>query len=163
MGTYREALAEYYNGEVLGEAAYSTMLTLAESDDQRLKLGTLLQLETETKAWLRPHVLANGVSLEERAQDRETGATLAGQLSKLSWPQKWQAFHTGLSKQVVPRYRALADEAASRGNAKEEAVCRYMVAHEEAQVEFARRELAGEDTARVLEPVLKYLKYPLTA
>src|SRR5262249_39365165 len=89
MGTYAEALAEYYNGEVLGEAAYSSMLSAAKTDDQRLKLATLLQLETETKAWLRPHVLAHGVSCVERTEDRERGTRLVAAFASMSWTETW--------------------------------------------------------------------------
>jgi len=36
-----------------------------------------------------------------------------------------------------------------------------MVEHEQAQLEFARRELEGAGTTESLEPVAKYLKYPI--
>jgi len=85
MRSYAEALTEFYGGEVTGEAIYSNLLGWAENEDQRLKLATILQLETETKAWLRPHLLAQNLSVEERAADREKGAGIAAQVKPLSW------------------------------------------------------------------------------
>src|SRR6202050_675361 len=65
MSSYAEALLEFYNGEVGGEALYSTLLGSARNQEEILKWSTLLQLETETKAWLRAPMVAHGVSIEE--------------------------------------------------------------------------------------------------
>jgi hypothetical protein len=62
MSSYAEALQDFYSVEVLGEAIYSALLGAARNDNERLKWGTLLQLETETKAWLRAPMVAHGVS-----------------------------------------------------------------------------------------------------
>jgi hypothetical protein len=163
MVTYAETVAEFYNGEVLGETVYSALLSTCQNDEQRLKLATLLQLETETKAWLRPHALKAGVSIEERAADREEGARLAGQLKALPWATLWRVLHDALSKQVLPRFRILEEEARARGEAHEEALCRYMIEHEESQIEFARREIEGADVTTCLEPVVRHLKYRFAA
>jgi hypothetical protein len=163
MSSYAETVAYFYNGEVLGEAVYSALCAKAETADERVRMATLLQLETETKAWLRPHALALGISIEERAADREEGLKIAERLKALSWRQLWQALHHGLSAQVVPHFRALAVEAAARGDAREIALCRFMIEHEDAQVEFCRRTVAGEDLATCLEPVAKHLRVRLSA
>ena len=84
MSSYAEALQDFYRGEVLGEAVYSALLGSARNDDERLKLGTLLQLETETKAWLRAPMVAHGVSLEEQSAVREEGVAVTGQLKPMS-------------------------------------------------------------------------------
>lgn len=161
MASYAEALAEFYNGEVLGEAIYSGLLSAARNDPERLKWSTLLQLETETKAWLRAPMVARGVSIVEQAADRDKGNAIAEQLKALPWAALMQAMHDAIANQFVPRYQSHAEAARARGAADEEAVCRYMVEHEKAQVEFARRELAGADIDQALEPVVKFLKYPL--
>ena len=51
--------------------------------------------------------------------------------------------------------------AITRGEAEQEAVCLYMVEHEKALVEFARRELAGASPEQSLELILNSLKYPI--
>jgi hypothetical protein len=131
------------------------------NDDERLKLGTLLQLETETKAWLRAPMVARGVSLEEQSAVREEGVVVTEQLKPMSWSELMQALHHVIVTEYVPRYQGHADAAKARGRADEEAVCLYMVEHEKSQVEFARRELAGASLGQSLEPLVRFLKYPI--
>ena len=68
---YGEGLRMFYDGEVLGETIYSAMLAGADDSVERLKLSHLLQLETETKAWLRPHLMSAGVCVVEPPAVRE--------------------------------------------------------------------------------------------
>ena len=161
MTSYREALLAFYQGDVLGEAVYSAMLGAAHSDPERLKWATLLQLETETKAWLRAPMLAGGASLVGHSADRDQGAAIAEQLKPLPWTVQIEGLHDAIANEFIPRYQGYADAARARGARDEEAICLYMVEHERAQHEFAVRELAGASTERALEPVVKHLKYPL--
>jgi hypothetical protein len=161
MSSFEEALREFYGGEVLGETFYSALLASARNAEDRLKLGALLQLETETKAWLRAPMVSRGVSIEEQMADRHKGLALADQTKPLSWSALIQGLHDGITSHFVPRYQGFADAARARGRADEEAICLYMVEHEGAQVEFARRELAGASLSQSLEPIVKFLRYPL--
>ena len=122
MSSYAEALQDFYRGEAPGEAVYSALLGSARNDDERLKLGTLLQLETETKAWLRAPMVARGVSLEEQSAVREDGAAVTEQLKPMSWSELMQALHHVIVTEYVPRYQGHADAAKARGRADEEAV-----------------------------------------
>lgn len=161
MVAFEEALREFYSGEVLGEAVYSAMLGVAQNADERFKLETLLQLETETKAWLRPTMVAYGVSLVEDPADRKKGVTAAAAFQAASWAQKMQGVHDVIADQFVPLYQGFANSARERGRADQEAVCLFMVEHEKAQVEFARLELAGAGMDQSLAPIVKFLKVPL--
>ncbi|HME24672.1 MAG TPA: hypothetical protein VKI44_25625 [Acetobacteraceae bacterium] len=161
MSSYAEALSEFYNGEVYGETMFSALVGLARNADERLKWSMLLQLETETKAWLRAPMVAHGVSIEERTADRDNGLARARERASLPWPQAMQFMYDRLSGHYVPLYQSFADAARARGEAGEQAVCLYMVEHEKALVEFTRRELAGASLAESLEPILKCLKYPI--
>ena len=161
MASHAEALQEFYSGEVLGEAIYSALLGAARSDDERLKWGTLLQLETETKAWLRAPMVAHGVSIAEQPADREKGIALAEQLKSLPWTVQMQAVRDAILNEFIPRYQGHADAARAGGAVDEQAVCLHMVEHERAQMEFAERELAGASSDRSLEPLVKLLRYPL--
>jgi len=144
MSSYTAALQDFYKGEVLGEAYYLAILGSARSDDERLKIATLLQLETETKAWLRAPMVAQGVSIEEQAAVREEAIAIAERVKPLSWPEHMEALREAITTEYVPRYQSHAHAARARGRADEEAACLYMVEHEKAQVEFTRRELAGQ-------------------
>jgi hypothetical protein len=162
MASFEEALRTFYNGEVPGEAVYSALLEHARDAEERLKWGTLLQLETETKAWLRAPMVAHGVGIEERMQDRHEGLAAAERNRSLPWAEQMRVLHDGIGGHFVPLYQGFAEAAKSRGAPAEEAVCLHMVEHEKAQVEFARRELAGASLDQSLAPIVKFLKYPLT-
>jgi hypothetical protein len=159
MTTFRVVLKEFYNNEVLGETIYSALFEAATEQQEKRKWATLLQLETETKAWLRSALVARGVGVEEHGADRQMAIAMAAQLFPLGWSEKMQALKD-LGGQLLPTYQGYADTAAMRGEADAEAVCRYMVEHELAQAEFASRELAG-DEASSLDPISKFLKYPI--
>ena len=161
MSSYAEALSEFYNGEVYGETLFSALVGSARNADERLKWSMLLQLETETKAWLRAPMVAHGVSIEERSEDRDNGLARACDRASLPWPQAMQSMYDRLSGHYVPLYQSFADAARARGEAEQEAVCLYMVEHEKALVEFARRELAGASREQSLELILNSLKYPI--
>jgi hypothetical protein len=160
MTTFQEVLKEFYTNEVLGETIYSALFEAATEPHEKRKWATLLQLETETKAWLRPVLVAHGVGVEEHAADWQMAVAMAGQLFPPGWPAKMQALKGMVEGQVLPTFQGYADAAAARGEADAAAVCRYMVEHERIQAEFARRELAG-DGASSLEPITKFLKYPI--
>jgi hypothetical protein len=161
MASYTDALSDCYNGEVYGETLFSALVGLARNPQERLKWSVLLQLETETKAWLRAPMAAHGVSIEERQEDREKGLARGRARAALPWAQMMQSMHDGLTGHYVPLYRSFANDARARGKPDEEAVCLYMVNHEEALVEFTRRELAGAQMANSLEPIMKFLNYPI--
>lgn len=161
MDTYAAALLDFYSGEVMGEAGYSALLGSARNDEERLKWGTLLQLETETKAWLRASMVMHGVSLEEPAAEREKGLAAAAHFKPLSWSEQMQGLHDFIAGDFLPRYQGYVDAARARGKADEVAVCLYMVEHEKAQLEFTQRELTGASRDVSLEPVVKFLKYPI--
>jgi len=158
MATFQEALKEFYTGEVLGETIYSALFEAATELHEKRKWATLLQLETETKAWLRPALLAHGVGVEEHAADRQMAISIAGQFLPLTWSEKMQKLKDIIEAQVLSTFQGFADAAAARGETEAEALCRYMVEHERAQAEFARSELAG-DEASSLEPIRNLLKY----
>ncbi|TAL03020.1 MAG: hypothetical protein EPO08_05355 [Rhodospirillaceae bacterium] len=158
--TYEEGLGEFYRGEIVGEAIYSGLVECAKDPLERLKLAHLLQLETETKAWLRPHMIAAGVSVAEPAASRDPAIGFVNRLGALSWSEKVQ-FIADIVPGQVTQYRAYADAARARGNAAQAAVCDFMVEHELAQAEFARHELAGAEPAVSLAPLLRHSCNPL--
>src|SRR5438270_13235926 len=64
---YLNCISEYwYQGEVMGEAHLACHLALETDPERRYKWATLLQLETETKARLRPFLMHAGVSIAQQ-------------------------------------------------------------------------------------------------
>lgn len=60
---FRKGLSEMYQGELVGQAFFSKLTRRFEDPDHRYKLASLLQLETETAARLRPAALELGLEL----------------------------------------------------------------------------------------------------
>jgi len=160
---YVEGLEMFYNGEVLGESVYSALIASTEDEAIQLKLSYLLQLETETKAWLRQHLLAAGMNIVELEHIRSMGASLASEMNSMPWLDGMAAIYNIATVDLLPHYRRYAEEARLRGRTDEAAVCDHMVEHEEAQAEFAQRELQGEPFERAIEPLKRHSKYPLNA
>jgi hypothetical protein len=158
--SYERGLAEFYHGEVIGEAIYSTLLEAATAPEERLKWAHLLQLETETKAWLRPHMILAGVAISEPPDLREIARQIVTGLVPLDWAGKMKAL-AALVPVSTTQYRAYAEAADDRGDAEQAAVCQFMVDHELVQEEFTRLELSGANAAISLEPLMRQSRYPL--
>ena len=60
---FKAGLNELYQGEIMGELVIEQMMTYFKEPAEQAKLAVLLQLETETKARLRPAVIELGLSL----------------------------------------------------------------------------------------------------
>ena len=158
--SFEEGLAEFYRGEVLGEIGYSALLELAEDPLERLKLAHLLQLETETKAWLRPHMIGAGLSIAEPASWRELAQRMIDGFAPLDWTQKMSAL-AAFIPDVAKQYGAYAEAARDRADAAQAAVCDFMVDHELAQLEFFKLELDGAEPMTSLKPLMRQSRYPL--
>jgi hypothetical protein len=150
------ALEEFYQGEVLGEAMFDAMLAPLSDAAERYKMALMLQLETETKARLRPVLAAQGLPVQEDPQMRPRGEQFARDLASSSWQEKMSALHRAVADTYLPRYRELAGclPATLR------AVGESMVEHEQALVDMTWRELNGQ-ADRSDEPLLKLLQFPL--
>jgi len=156
IAPHLSALQEFYQGEVLGEAMFDLMLESLHTDAERYKIELMLQLETETKARLRPVLAAQGLSLREDPAMRSSGEQFARALATVSWAEKMIALHRSVAEVYLPRYRDLT------GTLPEalRAVGDSMVEHEQALVDMTWRELNGQSD-RSDGPVLRLLRHPL--
>ena len=150
---YPGCIQELYQSEVLGEAAFLALHAVARNDLDRYSFGTVLQLETETKARLRPFLLKHGLALEEQADD----ALLEGFVAAYQ-EHPWHEFLAGLQP-LVDNFLARFKEIAEAGPAEDQDVLQSMVTHEQSFVIWIQRELAGEPNS--LEAVISQLQYPL--
>jgi hypothetical protein len=149
-------LEELYQGEVGGEAFFCVLLSRFKQPDQQYKLGTLLQLETELKARLRPIAFAHGVDLVERDESRrEIGKFAQDALDGETWEEVIASF-AELMKAFVARFQALAASLP----AKHAELGKVILEHETSIGEFAMLEAAGE-TSRSIERVAKQIIHPL--
>lgn len=157
MGSvYRQGISDMYQGELLGEALFSRAAALARSEDQRFKLCVLLQLETETKARLRPLVARLGLSLVEDESFRAEGLRLGDQLGVLPWQEFLQTLGRELEL-YVSQYQGIADLAPP----SDRPIALSMVDHERALLAFVRAELSDPGSGRSLDAVNALLMNPL--
>src|SRR5215472_10609653 len=73
-----------YQGEVLGEAFFHAYLKQETDPERRFKWATLMQLECETKARLRPFLSRLALSVEE-ADTREQLAEYVASYHSKTW------------------------------------------------------------------------------
>ena len=153
---YLKGIVELYQGEVLGEVIFDQFLRTIEDDEQRYKVATMLQLESETKARLRPWLARRGLNLCEDPAIRAEAMSIAEAMAALSWHDKVNALYETLRDRYVPRYK----EIAAMAPPEDAEIAASMVEHESALCEMARREVSGM-ADRSAEPVVALLKWPL--
>lgn len=155
--SFASQLTEMYQGEVIGEVLFDRLLETCSDPAQRYKVATMLQLETETKARLRPALLELGADITEQAESRRLGGEFADSLAG----QDWAGMMTTLRDTIRPyleRYETIAAGAPDAWRPLAES----MVVHEAALYEFAEKELAG-DTQSSVEAIVAQLEFPLPA
>jgi hypothetical protein len=155
LAEFRVGLSELYQGEVIGEVVFSRLLARFDSADQQYKLASLLQLETETKARLRPTAMKLGVDLVELEESRDQGEEFDRSFAGMDW----RSAMAHLASVVVPyveRYRQIAEIAPT----EYKEIADSMVVHEQSVQKFAELEAAGQGD-RSLDVVVKQLIFPL--
>jgi hypothetical protein len=152
---FKSGFSEMYQGEVIGEVLFSRLLGRFDTANQRYKLGSLLQLETETKARLRPAAMQLRLDLIELDESRNEGEEFYRTFEGMDW----KAAMTHLAIVVEPyvkRYRQIAELAPS----EYKELADSMVVHEQSIQCAAKLEAAGEGK-RSIDDVVKQLIFPL--
>ena len=153
---FRECLEEYYQGEVLGEAFFEAALRKFEQEEQQYKICSLLQLETETKARLRPYIIALGGSVEELDSSREAGRELAKSLSEENWTEFLLTLNQA-GEPLTERQREVAKIAPKQFRELADS----MRIHGESIQSFSEKELAGDGMNSITD-VVAQLRFPLS-
>lgn len=138
-----------YEGEITGCALYRTMIT-GEMLGSHDVLPLLYEVERITAEALEPVVARFDVSVDPDAAAAE-GVRLAAEFSDVSWNAMWESIVELADDYLLDFYRL---ETALEGH-EFAAVARQVVEHEEAQIEFARRELRNHPDPT--EPLRSYL------
>ena len=155
LDEFRERLVDYYQTEVLGEAFYEAIIESFSDPDHVYKIASLLQLETETKARLRPAILQLGGSLEELEQSRQAGRELASSING----GDWKAFVSTLNSAGEPLLETQREVAETAPSAYRE-LADSMRVHGESIQNFSEAELAG-DASHSIDEVVEQLRFPL--
>jgi hypothetical protein len=153
--SFRDDMQDLYQGEIIGEALFDRMLDFYEDPVHRYKVALMLQLETETKARLRPAMFEMGVGLREMDASREAGLAMAASLAGKTWTEAMKVLHEALIS-FVDRYT----EIAARAPVRYRSLAQSMVRHESSLLDFAALEAAG-DTTNSTADIVAQLQYPL--
>ena len=153
---YPECIRELYESEISGEAFSLALLRVAKNERDRYQLGTLLQLETETKARLRPLLSKYGQSLSEDMELSEVdGAVAAYQAVDF-------AEFAALMKPAVQGFLSRFQEIELVGPPEDQKILNSMVRHESSILKWLEMESEG-NTEGSLDAMIAELQYPLPA
>ena len=156
---FREALLDVYHGEQFGESFFEALLPSAASNEQRYILGSLLQLESEGKALMRPVLTKLGLSLDEDTRSRPRGVKSAEQLREMSWTDKFAVMAKGIRAKGLPQYEELATMVTAEEDADAFALASFMGKHERAILAASENIAAARHDP--IKPVVEILHFPL--
>ena len=151
---YPACLRDLIESEIFGEAVSLALCEAAKNDRDRYHFATLLQLETETKARLRPLLYKHGVPLSEQAPTEQIAEIVQGYLAS-----SWEEF-AAFNKEVVLGFLARFKEIAEAGPEEDQEILHSMIRHEKAILKWFDMESRGE-TEGSLDAIIDELQYPL--
>ena len=152
---YPACLRDLIESEIFGEAVSLALLEVAKTDRDRFHFATLLQLETETKARLRPLLYRHGVSLSEQVPTEQVEEVVQGYLAS-----SWEDF-AAANKQVVQNFLDRFQEIANQGPSEDREILASMVRHESAILRWFDMESRGEKEGS-LDLIIEELQYPIS-
>ncbi|WP_415890766.1 hypothetical protein ACMXYV_05500 [Neptuniibacter sp. SY11_33] len=151
---YPQCLRELLDSEVFGEAASLALYEVAKNPEEKYKFGTLLQLETETKARLRPILYRYHIDLYEEIDEAQIQGFV-----ELYLQSNWEQF-IATFKPIVMQYLERFKEIAELGPDQDNKTLLSMVEHETAILTWLDLELEGQGE-RSLDAIIAQLNYPL--
>lgn len=152
---YPACLRELIDSEIFGEALSLALLDVAKNDREQFHFATLLQLETETKARLRPLLYRYGISLAEPSPTEQIEEIVSGYLAS-----SWEDF-ADANKAVVQSFLDRVQEIARIGLEEDREILESMIQHEQAILRWFDMESRGKQEGS-LDAVISELKYPLS-
>ena len=152
--SYPACLRELYESEILGERVFQLLVDHARSPREAYHLGSLLQLETETKARLRPLLARYGIELAE-AMDLSAFDQIAELFNAVTW-EEFMAANVDTVEGFIGTFEANV----ALGPAEDREILQSMVTHEEAILRWLKMEQAGERVGS-LDAVVAQLVFPL--
>lgn len=151
---YPGCLRELIESEIFGEAVSLAILEVARNERERYHFASLLQLETETKARLRPLLYKYKVSLSENMALGHIDGIVQGYINS-SWEQFAKA-NIGIVEGFLSRFKHIA----AIGPEEDRQILESMIRHETAILRWFDMESRGE-TEGSLDDILAELQHPV--
>jgi hypothetical protein len=157
---FKECLVDVYGGEVLGETMFGEMLDAAKTPAETYVIGSMLQLETEGKATVRPLLARLGLSLRESGDERAHGSGFAAKLNKQPWAERFKMIQGSIEKFFLPRYLELGKLVSKEEDPEAARIAAFMGEHERSLLLAATAAATG--TGDAVAPLAKILRNPLS-
>ena len=151
---YPKCLRELIESEIFGEAVSLALLEVAKNERDRYHLATLLQLETETKARLRPLLYKYKLSLSETMPLKHIEAIVQGYINGT-----WEGFAKA-NIAIVEGFLTRFTEIAAVGPDEDREILESMIQHENAILRWFSMESRGEREGS-LDDILAEIQYPV--
>lgn len=149
---YMKKLDRIFQGEVFGEAVYSAAERCTYNVKRKQKWKALRDLETLTKTRVYDAILQKGENASEQFFFRLLGNAVGAIVAILPWSLTLKFLNFAISK-TLKSFKRFEHKV----TVEDLALAQDLSSHEQAQYEFVRRELSGEEDDS-LEFVLKLLK-----
>ena len=142
-----------YQGEIFGEVLFDKMLAFFEGPNEKYKIAVMLQLETETKARLRPALMRLGIDVAESEESRRIGLETAAGLKGKSWSDTMSSLGE-LVEPYIDHYKHFTAEAPMEFRPLAE----LMVEHEQLLLNFLQCEATGNGS-HALDRIIDQLEH----
>ncbi len=152
MMDYVARLQHAHRMEVAGEAVYATAARLTLRPDRHAKWLALAELEKQIKEEIALQVTHHGSAVQSRAFELRVGQAAGALIAALPWRLSLRML-TSIAERAVPFWEDLERDFPE----SDPQFLARLTAHEQAQVEFAQRELGG-DGGRSLDPVVALIR-----
>ena len=155
---FKECLLDVYHAEQTGEVIFESMLRYAQNKEERFILGSMLQLETEAKAIMRPSLVQLELPIEEEKLSREQGIIIGESFKEMPFAELMQNIEQSVRNIYLPQYEELeiliTEEDSDYFN-----LAKFMGDHERALLLSAENINSNFDDP--MKPVTEMLRFPI--
>jgi hypothetical protein len=151
LDRYRKTLLDYYEEEIMGESYFNALAEHFDGEGERGKLRLLARVESRAAEVVQPLLHRHGLTTRDEAVLKSLGEADVAAHQGYSWCE--------LMAYMAARYPAYLDDFDGLERFAPESdvpALKQLTLHEVAAIEFAGKEVAGEDDSTT--PLLLYLE-----
>tara|TARA_B100000470_G_C19536956_1_gene278714 strand:- start:23 stop:520 length:498 start_codon:yes stop_codon:yes gene_type:complete len=155
---FKECLLEVYHAEQTGEIIFESMVKYAKNSDESFIFGSMLQLETEAKAIMRPTLVKLGLPIEENPSSREQGIQIGEAFKEIPYADLIQNIEKSVQDIYLPQYQEL-ETLVTEEDLECFQLARFMGDHERALLLAAQN--INNKVEDPMKPVTDMLRFPI--
>lgn len=155
---FKECLLDVYHAEQTGEVIFESMLRYAQNKEERFILGSMLQLETEAKAIMRPSLVQLELPIEEEKLSREQGIIIGESFKEIPFAELMQNIEQSVRNIYLPQYEEL-ETLITEEDSDYFKLAKFMGDHERALLLSAENINSNFDDP--MKPVTEMLRFPI--